>query len=227
MNCKSEFLFPAFAKPQTVMVNLKMKLTDKHISYERDCRQMFVGQTIRAVIYGELKYYADEDGKNINPKPYYKTKYPEIDSLDHSIYFKTENKTIYVFWDNTFVSYGVLSKQVDLTETTNDYEQKWDVSSDSNWQNLIGQQIIDFSILWAETMTLKYPQTFEIKIENGKSIFITASELKDNEDEYCSQMDNLLVTTNYELLKKLENIEQKQIEKHKSKKKLWTKLFGG
>ena len=187
---------------------------------------MFVGQTIRAVIYGELKYYADEDGNNINPEPYYKTKYPEIDTLDHSIYFKTDNKTIYVFCDNTFVCYGLLSKQLDLTETTNDYEQKWDVSSDSNWQNLIGQKIVDFKILWAGTMTSKYPQTFEIKTENGKSIFITASELKDNEDEYYSQMDNLLVTTNYELLQRLENIERRQIEKHNTKKTIWTKLFG-
>lgn len=74
-----------------------MTLTDKHITYENDCRQIFVGQVIRAVIYGELKYYADEDGNNINPEPYYKTKYPDIDTLDHSIYFKTDNKTIYVF----------------------------------------------------------------------------------------------------------------------------------
>ena len=48
-----------------------MTLTDKHITYENDCRQIFVGQVIRAVIYGELKYYADEDGNNINPEPYY------------------------------------------------------------------------------------------------------------------------------------------------------------
>ncbi len=41
-----------------------MTLTDKHITYENDCRQMFVGQTIRAVIYGEVKYFADEDGNN-------------------------------------------------------------------------------------------------------------------------------------------------------------------
>lgn len=79
------------------MGNLKMTLTDKHINYENDCRQMFVGQTIRAVIYGELKYYADEDGNNINPEPYYKTKYPDIDTLDHSIYLKTDQQTIYVF----------------------------------------------------------------------------------------------------------------------------------
>jgi hypothetical protein len=197
---------------------------------------MFVGQIIRAVIYGEVKYYADEDGNNINPEPYYKTKYLDIDTLDHSIYFKTDNKTIYVFWDNTFICYGLLSKQLDLTETTNDFEQKWDVSTDIKWLDLIGQKIVDFKIIWKETWTSNldgsnkvyttYPQTFEIKTENGKSIFITASEIKDGNDEYYSQMDNLLVTTNIDLLKKLEKIEQKNIEEQHLKKSVWTKIFG-
>ena len=197
---------------------------------------MFVGQIIRAVIYGELKYYADEDGNNINPEPYYKTKYPDIDTLDHSVYFKTDNKTIYVFWDNTFICYGLLSKQLDLTETTNDFEQKWDVSTDIKWLNFIGQKIVDFKIIWKETWTSNldgsnkvyttYPQTFEIKTENGKLIFITASEMKDGNDEFYSQMDNLLVTTNIDLLKKLEKIEQKNIEEQHSKKSVWTKIFG-
>ena len=85
---------------------------------------MFVGQTIRAVVYGELKYFSDEEGNNINPEPYYNTKYPDIDTLDYSIYFKTDGKTICVFWDNTFISYGLQSKQLDFTENTNDHEQK-------------------------------------------------------------------------------------------------------
>ena len=197
---------------------------------------MFVGETIRAVIYGELKYFADEEGNNINPEPYYKTKYPDIDTLDHSIYFKTDGKTIYVFWDNTFISYGLQSKQLDFTENTNDYEQKWDVSTNNKWVDIIGQKIVDFKIIWEETRTSNldgtnkvyttYPQTFEITTENGKSIFITASELKDGKEEFYSQMDNLLVTTNLDLLKNLEASERQQIENYESKKSLWTKIFG-
>ncbi|MBD3750673.1 MAG: hypothetical protein IE931_14390 [Sphingobacteriales bacterium] len=195
-----------------------MTLTDKHITYENDCRQMFVGQIILAVIYGELKYYADEDGNNINPKPYYKTKYPEIDTLDHSIYFKTDNKTIYVFWDNTFICYGLQSKQLDLTETTNDFEQKWDVSTDIKWLDFIGQKIVAFKIIWEETWTSNldgsnkvyttYPQTFEIITENGKTIILSASEFKrEEENEIYSLMDNLLVTTNIDLARHLKLIE--------------------
>lgn len=217
------------------MANNKMTLTDQHINFENDCRKMFVGQRIRAVIYGELKYFADDEGNNINPEPYYKTKYSDIDTLDHSIYFKTDGKTVYVFWDNTFTCYGLLSKQLDLTETTNSYEQKWDVSSETKWQHFIGQKIVDFKTLWEVTWTSNvyglnknytaYPQTFEIIVENGKSIFITAAELKDEDDEYYSRMDNLLVTSNYDLLKELENAQQLKIKKCNSEKSIWTRIF--
>ena len=203
------------------MGNLKMTLTDKHITYENDCRQMFVGHTIRAVIYGELKYFTDEDGNNINPEPYYKTKYPDIDTLDHSIYFKTDSKTIYVFWDNTFFSYGLQSTQLDLTETTNDFEQKWDVSTDIKWLDLIGQNIIDFKILWEEVWTSNldgtnkvsttYPQTFEIKTENGQTIILSAAKFKRNEEnEIYLLSDNLLVTTNVDLARQLKLIERQE-----------------
>ena len=195
-----------------------MKLTDKHIAYENECQQIFVGRTIRAVVYGEVKYYADEDGQNINPEPSYKTKYPDIDTLDHSIYFKTDQQTIYVFWDNSFICYGLQSTLVDLTETTNDYEQKWDVSSDIKWLEFIGQKITDFRIIWEETWTSNldgtnkvyttYPQTFEIKTENGQTIILSASEFKrDEENEFYPLMDNLLVTTNIDLARQLKLIE--------------------
>lgn len=194
-----------------------MEITDKHITYENECRQMFVGQAIRAVIYGELKYYADEDGNNISPEPCYKTKYSDIDTLDHSIYFKTNNKTVCVFWDNTFISYGLQSTQLDLTETTNDFEQKWDVSTDIKWLDLIEQNIVDFKIIWEETWTSNldgsskvytiYPQTFEIITENGKTIILSASGFKhDGENEIYPLMDNLLVTTNIDLARLLKII---------------------
>ena len=173
---------------------------------------MFVGQTIRAIIYGELKYFTDEDGNNINPKPFYKTKYSDIDSLDHSIYFKTDKKTIYVSWDNTFISYGLKSSQVELTEQTNDYEQKWDVSLENKWTDIIDQKIVDFNIIWGNTCiddidgsnmaNTIYPQTFEIITENQNTIILSASEfINDEENEVYPLMDNLLVTTNADLAK--------------------------
>ena len=193
-----------------------MVLTDKHTVYESDCHKMFVGQTILGVIYGEIKYYF-EDNENLDPEPLYSTKYPDIDTLDHSIYFKTNNKTIYVFWDSTFFSYGLLSKEIDLTETTNNYEQKWDVSNQEKWINLIGKKIIDFTIIWEDVYTsnmdgsnkkyFTYPQAFQLKMENGILIILSASEFKTPEENKIYGMsDNLLVTTNFDLAKKLNMI---------------------
>jgi hypothetical protein len=196
-----------------------MKLTEKHIAYENDCRQMFVGQTIRAVIYGELKYYEDEEGQNINPEPAYKTNFLDIDSLDYSIYFKMDQETIYVFWDNTFFCYGLQSGKLDFTEKTNDYEQKWDVSSDIKWVDFVGENIVDFKIIWEEICSsnledysnkvyIVYPQTFEIKTEKGNTIIVAAAEFKGAEKNGIYPFsDNLLVTTNVDLARQLKLIE--------------------
>lgn len=195
-----------------------MTLEEKHITYENECRQMFVGQKIRDVIYGELKYFQDEHGNNINPEPLYETKYSEIDTLDHSIYFKTDNKTIYIYWDSTFFNFGLKSDLIDFTEKTNNFEQKWNVSNDIKWKEIIGQLIIDFKIIWEKVYTLKldgtndyytiYPQTFEFKTENDNIIILSAAELKDDNQNIAYHMsDNLLVTTNIDMALKLRIIE--------------------
>ena len=212
-------------------------LTDKHMDYERDCRQMFVGQKIYEVIYGEVKYYSDDEGNNVNPEPSYKTTFPDIDTLDHSIYFKIDNKTIYIFWDNTFISYGLLSKLIDFDETTNNYEQKWNVSDNEIWKPIIGQIITDFKIRWTETWSSNldgtnkifttYPQTIELTTESRNTILICASEFCRNEsDEVYSMMDNLLVTTNKKLAKTLKLIGHEELEPDKSKTTILRKIFG-
>lgn len=175
---------------------------------------MFVGQTIRGIVYGELKSLEDGDGNSVPPTPSYQTKYSDVDTLDHSIYFKTDNETIYVFWDNTFFPYGLLSKQLLLTGSTNDYEQKWDVSEEPKWKNKIGQRIAAFKIIWVETWTsdldggnkvyTTYPQTFVITTEDGQQIILSAAEFQKQEDNALYfMMDNLLVTTNPQLAKEL------------------------
>jgi hypothetical protein len=107
---------------------------------------------------------------------------------------------------------------LDLSETTNDYEQKWDVSAEQKWTDVIDKKVVDFKIIWEETWTSNldgsnkiyttYPQTFEIKTENGKTIILSASEFKrDEEDEIYPLMDNLIVTTNIDLARQLKIIE--------------------
>ncbi|HEX8015665.1 MAG TPA: hypothetical protein VF465_10575 [Flavobacterium sp.] len=194
-----------------------MILSNKHIIYENECRKIFIGETIRGVIYGEIKFYFDENTEDVFTQPSYRTKYTDIDTLDHSIYFKTDNLTIYIFWDDTFFSYGLLAKQIDLTEQTNVHEQKSDVSNDEKWINIVGQRIIDFKIIWEEVYTSNiggtnktyfiYPQTFTLLTENGITIILSASEFKGFEKNKTYGMsDNLLVTTNIVLAKDLKII---------------------
>jgi hypothetical protein len=184
----------------------KMTLTDQHTSYEKKCRQMFIGRIIHGVIYGECKYFVNEEGQNINPKPYYQTCYLDVDTLDHSIYFKTDLNTIYVFWDNTFFCYGLQSQELNFTEKTNSFEQKWDVSNEEKWHQFIGQEIVDFKIIWGEVSTSKCPKTFKITTKNRKTIILSTSEFSDK-NVTLLYMDNLLVTTNVALARKLKLIE--------------------
>ena len=194
-----------------------MTLTEKHIAYANNCRSMFVGQTIRAVMYGEVKIFADAEGLDIKAEPHYNTRYSDVDTVDLSVCFKTDDTNVCVFWDNTFICYGLRSKPLDVSATTNDYEQKWDVSAEQKWASVIGHKIVDFNIIWSETWTSNpdgsnkvyttYPQTFEMQTENGKTIILSASEFICGEaDEIYPLMDNILVTTNRDLAKTLKMI---------------------
>lgn len=186
-----------------------VKLTGEQVIYQDNCYSMFVGQMICSVVYGELQYFLDKEGTSIDFQPYYKTKYSDVDTIDYSIYFKTESKTIHVFWDNTFFCYGLLSRLIEMTEKTNNYEQKWEVSNDEKWLSVIGQKITNFKILW-DTWTdinkiqRNNPQTFILELQNGIKILLSACELQENESKPAS--DNLLVTTNIELAKQLKII---------------------
>ncbi|MBK9463163.1 MAG: hypothetical protein IPN94_28045 [Sphingobacteriales bacterium] len=87
-----------------------------------------------------------------------------------------------------------------------------------NGLTALDKKIVHFKIIWEETWTSNldssnkiyttYPQTFEIKTENGKTIILSASEFKrDEENEIYTLMDNLLVTTNLDLARQLKIIE--------------------
>ncbi|QSW89081.1 hypothetical protein J0383_22955 [Flavobacterium endoglycinae] len=182
-----------------------MILSEKHIDFENYNRTIFLRETIEGIIYGEIKFVFEEGNAE---EPTYSTKYPEIDTLDYSIYFKTQNKTIYVFWDSKFYCYGLRAKEIDLEETPNDYEQKWDVSNTEMWINLLGKKIVDFNIVWEEVPPKTiYPQAFILKLEDESSIILSASEFKDVHQEKAYGMsDNLLVSTNLELGKELKLI---------------------
>jgi hypothetical protein len=202
-------------------------LPEKHHAFEAATREVFIGQTIRGVIYGEVSF-ENEKGDDQLPEPFYKTYYPDIDSLDHSIYFKTDDKTIYVNWDWTFYCFGLAAQLVDFTETTNDYEQKWDVTDQPKWQEVIGDVITDFEIVWeiiwgtegpskpmseivkdkswvyghCQWTCVFCPMSFIIHTKRNKKILFGAAKFLDSDKfrpfPFC---DNLLVTLHIDLAK--------------------------
>lgn len=200
-----------------------MTLTKKHIAFYDKCRLIFIGKIIRGVSYIELQYFTPEGNINIKPQPFYKTKHPDTDSVDLSIHFRTDDLTIHVFWDDTFTCYGLSTKEVNPSTETNHYVQEWNVSSENKWKEIIGQKIIDFNILWGEILSgedfssgtdqsnkefVVYPQAFKIKTEYGATIILAAAEFADAETEKInSPMDNILITTNADLAKRLKLIK--------------------
>lgn len=191
-----------------------MLKTEKQIAYENRCRQLLVGQIIRKVIYGEVNYFLDDKENTGHSEPFYHTNDPEIDTVDYGVYLETDHRSVYLFWDQTFSAYGINAKEVELIKDTNIHEQKWDVSSGTIWKDTIGQRIADIQVIWQEievsnlnegsNSRVKYPQTFKVKIENDRFIYMSAAELTDEERFKTWKMaDNLLITNDLKLAKQL------------------------
>jgi hypothetical protein len=190
-----------------------MNLGIEHIDFEKARRGMFVGCVIRKVIYGEARLSCDEE-ELPRVEPTYKTKYADVDTLDYSIYFETDKWTIYVYWDNSFLPYGLSSQIIGLTEETNTYEQRWDVSKEPKWKDIIGHEIVDLKIDWQEGgrwdpakgnyASDSYPQSFQLILANNSRVVLCASEIvAGSEDKVDRLTDNILVTTNLMLAKEL------------------------
>ncbi len=183
-----------------------MTLTNQHIEYEIYCNKL-IGLTIISVEYSEVVYSENE------PKRWYNTQFDNLDTVDISIVFKTkDNQTIEIYWDGRFYQFGI---GVKLNEKS-DFSgfQKWDVSNDKLWNNLLGSTINDIKLTWESVTTTElksqrketfiYPQNIKISFSNNKNIFVSAAGFINEADkEVYGRLDNLMVTDNEELAKKI------------------------
>jgi hypothetical protein len=190
-----------------------MTLDKEHISFENHCKQL-IGLTIIKVEYAEIAY--DELSGKTNPEPYYTTHFPNLDSVDFSIFLHTDNdKLVEIYWDGKFFQYGIgikINKPSDFLGHI-----KWNVSSNDLWKQFIGTAISDIHITW-ETVTTRevktgkterfvYPQDIKVSFSNNKNIFISASGfLNQGDKEVCGMLDNLTVTDNEELARQVKMI---------------------
>ena len=186
-----------------------MTFDTEHIEYEKYCQQL-VGLTIVSVEYDEVVY------SETDPKPYYKTKFVNLDTVDISITFKTaDNQTIEIYWDGRFYQFGI---GVKLNEKSDFLGfQKWNVSNTDLWSKFIGTTITHLELNWEtvttteqisrKTETFVYPQDIKLTFSNSDNIFISAAGfLNENDAEVYGMLDNLTVTDNENLAKQVKMI---------------------
>lgn len=186
-----------------------MKLTQEHLDFEKFSRQL-IGLTILKVEYSEIVY------EPTNPKPYYPTQFTNLDSVDFSIFLHTDkDKLVEIYWDGKFFQFGIGIKINEPSDFSGNI--KWDVSVNDLWKKFIGTKIIGINITWETVTTTEektqktesfiYPQDIKIKFSNDQNIFISAAGFLDQGDkEVYGMLDNLTVTDNEELARKVKMI---------------------
>lgn len=168
------------------------------IEFEKTCQRL-VGLELQRVVYEELAY---DQHANISPaQPYYITHFPQVHSLDYSVWlYSTQQDKVELTWGNSFVSYGIEVKINQLPSTTN--SQKWEVSTDKLWQNLIGLTIQKAYIHWDKLGQEVYPQTLVLEFANQQTILISAAQfLDETSQKVYGFSDNLIVTNDMVLAK--------------------------
>ena len=188
-----------------------LKLSEEHIYFEYYCRQL-VGLEIQRVEYSEIKYGAG---------PYYPTKFPDLHSVDYSIFLYTSpSEKIEIYWDDTFFQFGVGVKINEPSQFSNYIV--WDVSNVNVWKDAIRAKISSVKIHWETVKTTSqngekiesfiYPQGMTIDFANDEKIFVSAAGFLNPEDDIAyGHLDNLLVTNNEELARQVNMIASKEI----------------
>ena len=186
-----------------------MKLTQEHLDFEKLSRQL-IGLTVLKVEYSEIAY------DQTNPKPFYPTKFENLDTVDFSIFLYCNNdKLVEIYWDGQFFQYGIGIKINEPSNFSGDI--KWNVSGNDLWKKFIGTYITDIYIAWETVMTREektikteifvYPQDIKITFSNDKNIFISAAGFLNQDDiEVYGMLDNLTVTDNQKLARKVKMI---------------------
>jgi len=186
-----------------------MNLSLEHIDFEKKFRHL-IGLTLSKVEYIEIDYSPEY------PKPWYQTKFKEIDSIDFSIILYFEHQShAEIYWDGQFFQYGI-GLQINKGPIFSGY-RKWNVTENEMWKKFIGQSIKETKITWESVTTTEdrtgiqehivYPQDLKIEFSNNKDIFISAAAFMDEWDDTAyGFMDNLLVTDNETLAKEVKMI---------------------
>lgn len=155
---------------------MKKPLEIEIINYEKPIKEL-IGKTIIDVNYYEIDY----------GEPLWNE--TEFHSLDYGIEIIMSDKNTYYFiWGNEFTQYDVkFSKGNILTEfSAENGAKKYNAKENLNWAELIGKKISGIKSFWSYWNLVNdekrnyYPQDVRIEFENGKEIWISALEIREN-----------------------------------------------
>jgi hypothetical protein len=175
-------------------------MNKKENTYQRNIDDILVGRSIKEVHYVCVDYQSEIEIWNLNSG---------IHSIDMYISFVLDNDVIaQIKWDNEFHCYGLGIAQIDNLDGYTGYDLV-EMTSNHKWKQLKDIQISNVQVFWdrdklnyveiQDNVTTKtgnekvtLPQTWEIKFEDKKSIWISAFEIRDDESpNYWA--DNLTV----------------------------------
>lgn len=165
-------------------------MTDKEQKYYDTIRDLLIGRKITDVYYEELDYQNNTDYWELTA---------DTHSIDMNVIFHLDNQDlIQIKWDNEFYCYGIgleRLEKLDYRENVKTIK----VTGNQNWTELIDKEITDINVLWeiedtkehhyknnklteTKDVTIILPQTWELTFNNDKTIWISALELRDNEE---------------------------------------------
>ena len=179
-----------------VTPHLKNTIEIEVNKYEKPIREL-IGKSISDVNYYEIDY-----GEPM---------WNEIDyhSLDYGIELVTTDKSKFYFvWGNEYIQYDLKFRKGNiLTEfSTENGAKKYNTTSNQKWTELIGTKISGIESCWSYWSLINegkrnyYPQDVRIEFENGKEIWISALEIRD--ENINGMADNLTVVFDEKTAKK-------------------------
>ena len=160
---------------KTVTPHLKKTLEIEINNYEKPIKEL-IGKSISDVNYYEIDY-----GEPLWDES-------EYHSLDFGIELITDDREKYYFvWDSEYTQYNVKFKKGEILEvfSPENNAKKYNAKENQNWTELIGKKICGIKSFWSYWSLINekernyYPQDVRIEFENGKEIWISAFEIKD------------------------------------------------
>ena len=164
-------------------------MTDKEHKYYTAIKDLVIGRRIKDVYYEELDYQNDLEYWELSP---------DTHSIDLNIIIQFDNQDfVQIKWDNAFHCYGIgLERLEELNYRESIKTIK--LSANKNWSALIDQEVTEVNVLWdlqdtrehhfinllkkTKKLTSILPQTWEVKFSNDHTIWISALEIRENEE---------------------------------------------